>query len=392
MRKKIVFIVTEPLDPVVFSQVLLLSEQVKKNGLDVAVVFLLQTQAYKTYKADITKLRQYKTVESVFFCPYQNRFIGRAFALACLLKVRLVNWKASLIFHCRGDRAAQFGNDFKDLLKANVATVADFRGDLVAEVKNNTPLIERILKTEPRLLTHSDGCLFVSNHLKQVIETRSGYVQGKSAVFYCAADEEKFAFNTQERHRIRKKHDLGDSPVVIYSGSIGRWHCFDKVLALSLLLVTLNKNSKFVFLVNDPQNAQKELANENYAQLRDHVTLLNVKPNEVSAYLSAGDVALLLRRPDPINASASPVKFAEYALSGLKIVMSAAIADYAKLTASQDLGWVVNDLSEDELKRVAIDIDHFFKTLIERNKVDDNLKPLSKNYHAEHLCYFYNDL
>ncbi len=392
MRKKIVFIVTEPLDPVVFSQVLLLSEQVKKHGLDAAVVFLLQTQAYKAYKANTTALRQYKTVESVFFCPYQNRFIGRLFALTCLLKVRLANWKAALIFHCRGDRAAQFGNDFKGLLKANIAIIADFRGDLVAEVKNNPPFIERILKTEPGLLTHSDGCLFVSNHLKQVIEARSGYVQGKSAVFYCAADETKFAFNEQERHRIRQQHDLGDSPVVIYSGSIGRWHCFEKVLALSLLLVQSNKNIKFIFLVNDPQNAQKELASENHTQLRDHVTLLNVQPNEVPAYLSAGDVALLLRRPDPINASASPVKFAEYVLNGLKIVMSAAIFDYAKLTASQDLGWVVNDLSEDELKRVATDIDHFFKTSLERNKVDDKLKLLSKDYHAEHLCYFYNDL
>jgi len=392
MGKKIVFVVTEPLDPVVFSQVLVLSEQVKKNGLKVAVVFLLQTQAYRAYLAHTTTLRQYKTVESVFFCPYQNRFMGRVFAFVCLLKFRITNWGTSLVFHCRGDRAAQFGNDFKLFLKANVAIVADFRGDLVAEVQDNTMLVDRILKTEPRLLASSDGCLFVSNYLKQVIEARSGFVQAKSAVFYCAADEKKFAFSEQERKRIRKQHNLGGSPIVIYSGSIGRWHCFDKVLALSLILVQHNKNIKFIFLVNEPHNAKKALAHSGYEELRDHVTILNVLPSEVPAYLSAGDVALLLRRPDPINMSASPVKFAEYALSGLKIAISAGVSDYAELTARQNLGWVVGNLSNEELNRIAIDIAHFFNTSLKRNMLNDELKILSKNYHVKHLCYFYNDL
>jgi glycosyltransferase involved in cell wall biosynthesis len=390
--KKIIFIVTNPLTPVVISQVLMLSEQVKNNGFSISVVFLLQAQHYKLYLKDRKKLREYSDIDSVFFCPYQYDFIGRFFAFFYLLKVRISNWKNTLVFHCRNERAAQFANDFKLVFSSNIYVVSDFRGDSVAEAKNDKMPIDKILKSEATSLLRSDGCLFVSNHLKHVLENRSGVVQGKSAVFYCTADEGKYAFNSMERIRIRKLHDLGNSPVVLYSGSIGRWHCFDKVLELSKRLSELNEDIKFLFLVNELQDANSQL--RQYEKLHHRVTILTVSPDDVASYLSAGDVALLLRRTDPINASASPVKFAEYVLSGLKIVISSAICDYAQFAINQKLGWVLNDLSIKEIELISNSINKYFNNLsgLDRNEINTSIKKLSKKYHANNLCEFYNSL
>ena len=223
-----------------------------------------------------------------------------------------------------------------------------------------------------------------------MIEARSGKIQGKSRIFYCTADEKTYAFNVVERQQIRKLYSLGDHPVVIYSGSVGRWHCFEKVLELSSLLAALNENIKFIFLVNHPKNANDEL--KKYKGLDNRVTVLSLSPHEVPSYLSAGDVAILLRESNAINESASPVKFAEYVLSGIKVVISAAIYDYAQLTKKHSLGWVIDNLSTDELNDIATNINEYLSVSSKRKKIDANVKSLSKDYHVEELYKFYSDL
>jgi hypothetical protein len=190
-NKKIIFVVTDPITPVVYSQVLTLSEKLRHRGLNVSVVFLLQTQHYKGYLSDKEKWRKIKTIDSVFFCPYQFTITGRLFAFVYLLKVSLSNWRSSVVFHCRGLQASQFANDMKLFSISKKYVISDVRGDNVAEAKGDKFIINRVLKAEANLAAHSDACFFVSKHLKKVLEARSGKIQGKSKIFYCTADEIK---------------------------------------------------------------------------------------------------------------------------------------------------------------------------------------------------------
>ena len=57
----------------------------------------------------------------------------------------------------------------------------------------------------------------------------------------------------------------------------------------------------------------------------DRVVLKSVSMHEVNDYLNAADFAVFLRRNNPVNRVASPVKFCEYSLSGLPIIMGDAV-------------------------------------------------------------------
>ena len=72
-------------------------------------------------------------------------------------------------------------------------------------------------------------------------------------------------------------------------------------------------------------------------------TVLHAEHDAVVGWLNAADLGILLRADDPVNRVASPTKFAEYALTGLPVAMSAGIGDYSDLVLSEHAGFHVND-------------------------------------------------
>jgi hypothetical protein len=72
--------------------------------------------------------------------------------------------------------------------------------------------------------------------------------------------------------------------------------------------------------------------------------------DEVNGYLNAADGAFMLREDDPLNKVASPTKFAEYALSGLPVVMTGAVVDTARI--AREIG---NFISKEEAYQADID-------------------------------------
>ena len=62
---------------------------------------------------------------------------------------------------------------------------------------------------------------------------------------------------------------------------------------------------------------------------------------EVPRYLRASDLGLLLRAPDPINVVACPTKFAEFAMSGLPVLISDGIGDCSTFVAERKAGVVL---------------------------------------------------
>jgi hypothetical protein len=71
-------------------------------------------------------------------------------------------------------------------------------------------------------------------------------------------------------------------------------------------------------------------------------TLISVPHGEVPNYLVAADSALLLRDDSIINRVASPVKFAEYLLSGLPVVLTDGIGDVSTLVGHTGVGTCVH--------------------------------------------------
>jgi hypothetical protein len=109
--------------------------------------------------------------------------------------------------------------------------------------------------------------------------------------------------------------------VLAFVGSITGYQCFHE--SVDLFRRVVERNARAVFLVITPDQGQVRdalmaLPNENYR-------LFSAKINEVNEYLNAADFGVLLRVRNDINDVASPVKFGEYCLAGLPVVMTDAV-------------------------------------------------------------------
>jgi hypothetical protein len=71
-------------------------------------------------------------------------------------------------------------------------------------------------------------------------------------------------------------------------------------------------------------------------------------------HLCAGDVGLLLRERHPMNEVAAPGKFAEYALSGLPIVMTEGIGDFSEPMRESEFACILPDLRATDAVREGI--------------------------------------
>ena len=67
-------------------------------------------------------------------------------------------------------------------------------------------------------------------------------------------------------------------------------------------------------------------------------TLAEVNHENVPLELSKADIAIMIRKDDPVNAVSSPTKFGEYLAAGLPVIMTDSIGDYSKLVEKNDLG------------------------------------------------------
>jgi hypothetical protein len=63
-----------------------------------------------------------------------------------------------------------------------------------------------------------------------------------------------------------------------------------------------------------------------------NIIVRKVSFDEVNSYLNAADMGIILREDVDLNRSASPTKFAEYALSGLSICYSEFVGDLNRYT------------------------------------------------------------
>lgn len=347
---RVFFVCTNPYTPVVHSQVVETVRQMMAEGIDARLVFLLQTQHYRSGGgAARQRLRELGLKAHVRLVPCQEKTLGYLIAVYWLL-IDCVPWgREELIFHCRGHRAAWFASILKRVF-SRVRVIFDSRGDLIAEAEYSgagRPAIRRIRRIEKAALTKADFRLFVSNELRRVTEARYGAV-GASAILYCTASESKVGFDRVARGEVRQALGISDERVVVYSGSVGKWHRLDRVIRVCELLLRVNCRTRFLFLTNQRAQAEKLVRTSTIA---DYTFVESVHPDKIGRYLSAGDLAIIIRDPHPLNASASPVKVAEYILNGLPLIISQAILDYGQMVEESGVGLVVDErLLEDDVE------------------------------------------
>lgn len=254
-----------------------------------------------------------------------------------LLQLFVGNKSGSTII-CRGifsNKLARSSGKYKSV-------VFDGRGAYAAEFREylgREHVTDDVADLEREAVHESDVCLAVSNALVDHWKKEYNYENDNHVVVPCTLNETKFSLNEEKVRASRKKYGFTDQDVVyIYSGSIAGWQSGKMMDEYCFQVLAANTNAHFVFL------SKFDLTQfESYYRFEDRIKQFWVSPDEVRNLLLCGDYGILIREQSITNKVASPTKFAEYLLAGLKVIISPNLGDYSDLVKEENLGEIFKE-------------------------------------------------
>ncbi|MBE9566814.1 MAG: glycosyltransferase family 4 protein [Proteobacteria bacterium] len=197
----------------------------------------------------------------------------------------------------------------------------------------------------------SDHMVVVSENHAEHMAARFGYPREKMTVVPNATDTEAFRPDAARRQATREKLGLSpDQPVVVYCGRVQPWQCLPESIGLFEQIRQARPDAHLLVLTPEVREASALIGAHLDA---DAYSITTARHGDVPIYLAAADIGLLLRRPTPRNAVASPTKFAEYIACGLPIAIGPGVGDYSELVADRRLGLVIDSDSPDTWPSVA---------------------------------------
>src|SRR5690606_12687918 len=136
--------------------------------------------------------------------------------------------------------------------------------------------------------------------------------------------------------KIRQSLNLQERLVITYCGSMAWYQLPQQALRIFRAIAASEPRAHILAVTTQPDVMRRELA---AAQIDDRqASVLSVPPPDVSQYLAAGDLGLLLRDDTVVNRVASPVKFGEYLAAGLPVIISEGVGDYSDAVRRHRLG------------------------------------------------------
>jgi glycosyltransferase involved in cell wall biosynthesis len=224
----------------------------------------------------------------------------------------------------------------------NSRVLIDLRGALKEEVldfqKNNwlqkTLKVININKAISALNNYS-FITVVSPALKEYVLSSVNSSKREIFITPCLAGK-SFFHSHENRIKYRRKLGLNETEklIVFSSGGESLWQNNQELFKIA------NRGFKVL-------NLSKVLV--------DHPNVITkyVKYEEVSSYMSAADIAVILREKNIVNEVASPVKFSEYVCTGLPVISNKNVAVIKQYIKDTGFGLLIN--SVDDINREAVD-------------------------------------
>lgn len=160
------------------------------------------------------------------------------------------------------------------------------------------------------------------------------------------ADVAAFECSRDNRDQIRSALDFADAFVLGYSGSMLAWQLEAAAVAkIATAARNIHKRVVFLGLSMHPKALRRILLESGFKD--QDIKVFSVAFSEAPKYLAAMDLGIvgrnLFRPPELVNQLSSPVKFGEYLLSGVPVILSGALEDFATITRTHQVGIVVDE-------------------------------------------------
>lgn len=354
-KSDVVFLLFEGLPPTIIeSQVLAHARDMRQMGINMEVwSFAVTSSAYKQGRTALPRLldeygipiRLFRGTKPALPLSHQIN------ALLLLYQLLVTNTKPRFV-HARTEYSAAVAATIKKL--ARFRLIWDARGDTLSEFEEKATKFKppyrwfswtkrKAIRARLNLVARTcDYGIFVSEALQQL--QGSLLSESKKMVVPCLADEKLFYYDPELQTKMRAM--LGydeDHIVMVYSGSIAPWQCVHQTISLMRQAMESDVRVRALIVSSQPDTFERLIPSE----IRQRVVITSCSLREMNGFLNAADIGLMLRMKSPINWVASPVKYAEYSLTGLRVVTTDAI--HQVIVFGQDIG---NIMDRSDISRV----------------------------------------
>jgi glycosyltransferase involved in cell wall biosynthesis len=255
----------------------------------------------------------------------------------------------------------------KFLLSKKIKILSEIEGDIPSEIEyvmNNNynsylwsgkqKKIDKAHKMQKWVVEKSDLVICVTERLKNLICERFSISEThKFHIYPTFASSKVFYFDKIRRDKMRKRLEVNGRFIVLYCGNLGsKWQVPELLVKMFAMIKDVSENAFFYILT--PQSDQAFILPYLEALHVSDYAFAEVDHSDVIDYLCMADCALVLREKHIMNEVASPGKFAEYALTGLPIVMTNSIGYYSDAMKGSSDALILENLKDEEMIKTKI--------------------------------------
>ena len=349
------YLCTEPpSNNVIISQVVEYLTDLRASGIEFRLVFPLDWGHYRKRQNDAALYAAIRQKVADVIClpaPLKSTSLGMAWITTLLRPILLrIPGPQPIIIHARNIWCACVAAKLQAADK-RVRFICDVRGDSIAErdfMSQQAGVSQQVMQAQREMLlgreafalAHAGRVSCVSASLKQRLVDRHKIDPDKVVVIPCCASRQRFYFDPAIRQSVREKLGVQDKKVFIYAGALNAYHCGPRMLDIMREMMAINDDAFFILLSPAAQAISQTVAS---ALPAGRYIVKQAAPAEVPEHLMAADMGILLEENHPRNVVGPPVKFAEYTMTGLPILMSEYIGDGSRWIRDNDFGMVVTD-------------------------------------------------
>lgn len=262
-----------------------------------------------------------------------------------------------------------------------IKTIYDSRSLLFSEVMERNRSKGRLLSStlsraikyaEKFAIQRCDYLFTVSLSMHDWIFTNFG--RASDSTIPCTCDTNLFRKNVSKRKEIRDRLGLEGTNVMVYCGGAGEWQRLSDIMTLFSALYHQHNTARLLLITNAQTFVIQKMSEIGLST--EQVKLVSCSHEDVPAFLSAGDVGIVLRHDCLLNRVASPIKIGEYLSCSLPVICSDYIGDYSQKIASKGAGLVLSDKGN----QVQNLVDTFMKILQELDFYSSNARRMSIEY------------
>lgn len=255
--------------------------------------------------------------------------------------------------------------------------------------KKNGIAFKVLFRLERKQTHHAEWIIGVTPLMKMYAQKKFGYQGDNFLVKPACINLDQFDLREQKREDLLAETGLKNKIVCVYAGKFGGLYLTSEAFRFFRIAHEYWGDSFRVLLMSNTSRAEIEAycKSENF----DPAIIISrfVPHSQMGAYLGLGDFAFSAFKPVPSRLYCTPIKNGEYWAMGLPVVIPADISTDSAIIASNDAGYVLQSISDVEMKKSVEYIDQLLKkeTIEQRSQRIRQLAEKHRNFAIAYEVY-----